>query len=143
MNIDDLNTIHNCVVTKTPPSFYYDSGLETEEDIKKPVNLTIDHECFISYLEILYDGIVVYRGDTSERYYCNAYTEFKEYNYRTDFTFTFYRNITNNTYYTESDPENGPQRYPEDTNGTKNYYFLPEMLKMLFFNPPTYEDMYY
>ena len=31
MNLDDLNTIHNCIVTKNPPSFYYDSGLETEE----------------------------------------------------------------------------------------------------------------
>ena len=133
MNIDDLNTIHNCIVTKTPPSFYYDSGLEPEEDIKKPVNLTIDHECFISYLEILYDGIVVYRGDTSERYYCSAYTEIKEHNYKMDFKFTFYRNITNNTYYTESDPENGPQRYPEDTSGTKNYYFLPELLKNVIF----------
>lgn len=139
----NLNDLHNCIVTKEPPSFYYDSGLETEEDMKKPIQLTIEHDCFISFLEILYDGIVVYRGDNSERYYCNAYTEIKEYNYRTDFKFSFYRNKANNTYYTETDPENGPQKYPEDTGGIRNYYFLQELLPMLFFNCPTYEDIYY
>ena len=35
MNLDELNTTTGSIVTKNPPSFYYDSGLETEEDMKR------------------------------------------------------------------------------------------------------------
>ena len=143
MNLEELNTSEGGIVTKNPPSFYYDSGLESEEDIKKPVDITIDHNCFISYLELLYDGIICYRGDQVESYYCNAHTEIKIHNFRMDFKFMLYRNIANNTYYTETDLEIGPQEYPEDTGGTLNYYFLTDLLKLVFFNPPRYEDICY
>jgi len=143
MNLEELNTSEGSIVTKNPPSFYYDSGLESEEDMKKPIDITIDHECFISYLELLYDGIIHYRGDQVESYYCNAHTEIKIHNFRMDFKFILYRNIVNNTYYTETDLEIGPQEYPEDTGGTLNYYFLTDLLKLVFFNPPRYEDICY
>ena len=143
MNLQKLSTTDGCIVTKNPPSFYYDSGLETEDDMKKPVDITIDHICFISYLELLYDGIIRYRGDLVERYYCNAYTEFKEHNFKMDFKFMLFRNTLNNTYYTENDPYTGPQQYPEDSEGSLNYYFLTDLLKLIFFNPPVYEDICY
>ena len=143
MNLEELNTTEGCIVTKNPPSFYYDSGLEPEEDMKKPIDISVDHNCFISYLELLYDGIIHYRGDRVERYYCNAHTEIKIHNFRMDFKFMLYRNIVNNTYYTETDLEIGPQEYPEDTGGTLNYYFLTDLLNLIFFNPPKYEDICY
>ena len=143
MNLEELSNTAGCIVTKNPPSFYYDSGLESEEDMKKPIDLTIDHVCFISYLELIYDDIIYHRGDRVERYYCNAYTEFKEHNFKMDFKFILYKNTVNNTFYTETDPEIGPQRYPEDTGGTLNYYFLEDLMKMIFFNPPVYEDICY
>jgi len=143
MNLEELSTTEGCIITKNPPSFYYDSGLEIEEDTKKPVDLTIDHICFISYLELAYEGEIYHRGDRVDCYHCNAYTEFKEHNFKMDFQFTLYRNIINNTYYTETDPELGPQQYPEDTGGSLNYYFLTDLLRMVFFNPPTYEDICY
>ena len=143
MNLEELNTVEGCVVVKNPASFYYDSGLESEEDMKKPVDISVDHACFISYLELLYDDIIYYRGDRVERYYCNAHTEIKIHNFRMDFKFMLYRNTVNNTYYTETDLEIGPQEYPEDTGGTLNYYFLTDLLNLVFFNPPKYEDICY
>lgn len=143
MNLEDLNSTQGCIVTKNPPSFYYDSGLETEEEMSKPIDITIDHICFISYLELLYTGSFYHRGDAVECYDCNAYTEFKEHNFKMEFKFTLFRNTINNTYYTEDDPEIGPQEYPQDTGGTLNYYFLKDLLKLVFFNPPTYEDICY
>tara|TARA_R110001592_G_scaffold353360_1_gene652121 strand:+ start:1351 stop:1782 length:432 start_codon:yes stop_codon:yes gene_type:complete len=143
MHLDELSTTSGCIVTKNPLSFYFDSGLETEDDMKKPVDLTIDHSCFVSYLEFSYTGNTYYRGESVECYQCNAHTEIKVHNFKIDFMFTLYRNTVNNTYYTETDPELGPQEYPEDTGGSLNYYFLPDLLKMVFFIPPSYEDIYY
>ena len=143
MNLEELSTAEGCIVIKNPPSFYYDSGLETQEDMRKPVDIVIDHDCFVSYLELRYDDVICYRGDQVERYYCNAHTEIKIHNFRMDFKFMLYRNIVNNTYYTETDLEIGPQEYPEDTGGTLNYYFLTDLLKLVFFNPPRYEDICY
>tara|TARA_R110002074_G_scaffold78424_1_gene177479 strand:- start:92 stop:523 length:432 start_codon:yes stop_codon:yes gene_type:complete len=143
MNLEELSTTNGCIVTKNPPSFYYDSGLESEEDMKKPVDISVDHDYFISYLELVYDDIIYYRGDKVERYYCSAHTEIKIHNFDLDFKFILYRNTINNTYYTETDPEIGPQQYPEDTGGDLNYYFLTDLLKLLFFNPPIYEDICY
>ena len=143
MNLDELNTTTGSIVTKNPPSFYYDSGLETEEDMKKPVDLKIDNSCFFSYLELLYIGNIYHRGQPVECYHCNAHTEVKVYNFKLDFRFILYKNTVNNTYYTETDPEIGPQEYPEDTEGKLNYYFLSDLLKMVFFNAPVYEDICY
>ena len=112
MNLEELSNTADCIVTKNPPSFYYDSGLESEEDTKNPVDLTIDHVCFISYLELIYDDIIYHRGDRVERYYCNAYTEIKEHNFKMDFKFILYKNTVNNTFYTETDPGNRSPKIP-------------------------------
>ena len=54
-----------------------------------------------------------------------------------------YRNIVNNTYYVDNDEENIFLQYPVDFGATIDFYFLDDILKLLFFNPPKYEQIYY
>lgn len=141
MNLDSLTSTEDCIVTKNEPSFYYDSGLE--EDLKKPIEITIQHDEFQSVFDCIYDGIIIYRGDTLERYYCKSYIQGTEVPYCLDFKFTMYRNVVNNTYYVDNDEENIFLQYPVDFGATIDFYFLDDILKLLFFNPPRYEQIYY
>ena len=141
MNLDNFANTDNCFVTKNPPAFYYDSGLE--EDLKQEIEIVIEHDEFQSVFNCIYDGIIIYRGDTLERYYCKSYIQGKELLYCLDFKFIFYRNIVNNTYYVDNDQENILLQYPTDFGGTIDYYFLDDILKLLFFNPPRFEHIYY
>ena len=92
MNLDNLTSTEDCIVTKNEPSFYYDSGLE--EDLKKPIEITIQHDEFQSVFDCIYDGIIIYRGDTLERYYCKSYIQGTEVPYCLDFKFTIFTLIT-------------------------------------------------
>ena len=141
MNLDNFTNTDICFVTKNPPAFYYDSGLE--EDLKQEIEIVIEHDEFQSVFDCVYDGIIIYRGDTLERYYCKSYIHGKEISYCLDFKFIFYRNIANNTYYVDNDEENILLQYPTDFGGTIDYYFLDDILKLLFFNPPRFEHIYY
>ena len=141
MNFDYFSNTDDCIVTKNPPAFYYDSGLE--EDLKQEIEIVIEHDEFQSVFDCVYDGIIIYRGDTLERYYCKSYIQGKEISYCLDFKFIFYRNIANNTYYVDNDEENILLQYPTDFGGTIDYYFLDDILKLLFFNAPRFEHIYY
>jgi hypothetical protein len=141
MNLDNLTNTEGCIVTKNEPSFYYDSGLEP--DLKKPIEITILHDDFQSVFDCVYDCIIIFRGDTLERYYCKSYIQGRDLTYCLDFKFTMYRNIVNNTYYVDNDEENILLQYPTDFGGTVDYYFIDDILTLLFFNPPRFEQIYY
>lgn len=141
MNLGTFSNTDDCFITKNPPSFYYDSGLE--EDLKQDVEVVIEHDEFQSVFNCIYDGIIIFRGDTLERYYCKSYIQGKENLYCLDFKFIFYRNTINNTYYVDNDEENILLQYPTDFGGTIDYYFLDDILALLFFNPPRFEHIYY
>ena len=141
MNLEQQSGTEGCIVKKNPPSFYYDSGLE--DNIFQNVEVSIEHELFESVCTMRFVGEVNHHFDDMEKYLCSAYTYGKDYTYRVDFKFTLYKSKTNNTYYVDNDDENRFLRYPTDFGATIDYYFLDNILPLLFFQPPTFEEICY
>ena len=59
MNLGTFSNTDDCFITKNPPSFYYDSGLE--EDLKQDVEVVIEHDEFQSVFNCIYDGIIIWK----------------------------------------------------------------------------------
>jgi hypothetical protein len=141
MNIGDYYSLEDLEVTKEPPSFYYDSGLE--ENIHQLFKIKLENCSFISEFFCRHTGEIVYKGDYLERYDCNSYIEVKKNNLRYDFRFLFLKNMANNTYYIETSPELTFLQFPEDKGGVIDYYYMEDIMKLMFFNPPTFTELYY
>lgn len=141
MNLEQQSGTDGCIVQKNPPSFYYDSGLE--DNIYQDVQVSIDHELFESVCTFRFTGEINHHFDDMEKYQCCAYTVGKDAAYRLDFRFTLYKSKTNNTYYVDNDEVNRFLQYPTDFGGTIDYYFIDNILPLLFFLPPKYEDICY
>lgn len=140
MNLDEVFQIDDFIIEKEPPAFYYDSGLD---DVYQNVKIKLENDTFISVFNCKYEGDVFLRGDSLEKYNCYSFIEIKEHNLRYDFNFCIMKNMVNNTYFVETSEEHTFLQFPMDNEGVLDYYFINDILKILFFNVPSYEDLYY
>ena len=129
MNLNlDIGTVQ-----KTPNGFYYDSGLETEN------NCTVHLTEGVEKMEIIFNK--QQNNTVYDCYMCLVNSICVGRPMMMEFTFTLFHDLEFNTYHLMNDFENCSDEFPRDNVTLIELDCFPEILKLFFINPPEYVGM--
>lgn len=127
---------------KTPQGFYYDLGLGNENT---ECIVVVNDVNYLLGLEMKIEKIHVMEPMEWDEYICyccisNLSDTAKTYTHEYYFTM-FVHGELNNYYLINDHNREVPERYPVDETYYEPLDVYPELLKLVFLNPPEYTDM--